>query len=130
MLQKQLAVLFLLLSNLALAQDLPKELYMPNESGGYIVLTTDACPTAEVAKKGYKYRAYATESDSEKPATHEGCWDSPSVADAPRMEGVKIIPLVNLWFDGDMATFPQTMFGLEKQRWDAITPTIEVKPNV
>jgi len=130
MLQKQLAVLFLLLSNLALAQDLPKELYMPNESGGYIVLTTDACPTAEVAKKGYKYRAYATESDSEKPATHEGCWDSPSVADAPRMEGVKIIPLVNLWFDGDMATFPQTMFGLEKKRWDAITPTIEVKPNV
>ena len=130
MLQKQLAVLFLLLSNLALAQDLPKELYMPNDSGGYIVLTTDACPTAEVAKKGYKYRAYATESDSEKPATHEGCWDSPSVADAPRMEGVKIIPLVNLWFDGDMATFPQTMFGLEKKRWDAITPTIEVKPNV
>jgi len=130
MLQKQLAVLFLLLSNLALAQDLPKELYMPNESGGYIVLTTDACPTAEVAKKGYKYRAYATESDSEKPATHEGCWDSPSVADAPRMEGVKIIPLVNLWFDGDMATFPQTMFGPEKKRWDAITPTIEVKPNV
>ena len=130
MLQKQLAVLFLLLSNLALAQDLPKELYMPNESGGYIVLTTDACPTAEVVKKGYKYRAYATESDSEKPATHEGCWDSPSVADAPRMEGVKIIPLVNLWFDGDMATFPQTMFGPEKKRWDAITPTIEVKPNV
>ena len=130
MLQKQLAVLFLLLSNLALAQDLPKELYMPNESGGYIVLTTDACPTAEVVKKGYKYRAYATESDSEKPATHEGCWDSPSVADAPRMEGVKIIPLVNLWFDGDMVTFPQTMFGLEKKRWDAITPTIDVKPNV
>ena len=130
MLQKQLAVLFLLLSNLALAQDLPKELYLPYESGGYIVLTTDACPTAEVAMKGYKYRAYATESDSEKPATHEGCWDSPSVADAPRMEGVKIIPLVNLWFDGDMATFPQTMFGLEKKRWDAITPTIEVKPNV
>ena len=130
MLQKQLAVLFLLLSNLALAQDLPKELYMPNESGGYIVLTTDACPTAEVAKKGYKYRAYATESDSEKPATHEGCWDSPSVADAPRMEGVKIIPLVNLWFDGDMATFPQTMFGLEKKRWDIKLPEITVKPNV
>ena len=127
---RQLAVILLLLSNFALAETPPKELYMPNESGGYIVLTTDACPTAEVAKKGYKYRAYATESDSEKPATHEGCWDSPSVADAPRMEGVKIIPLVNLWFDGDMATFPQTMFGLEKKRWDAITPTIEVKPNV
>ena len=130
MLQKQLAVIFLLFSSFALAQDLPKELYMPNESGGYIVLTTDACPNTDAVKLGYTYRAYATESDSEKPATHEGCWDSPSVADAPRMEGVKIIPLVNLWFDSDMATFPQTMFGLEKKRWDAITPTIEVKPNV
>ena len=130
MLQKQLAVLFLLLSNLALAQDLPKELYMPNESGGYIILTTDACPNTDAVKLGYNYRAYATESDSEKPATHEGCWDSPSVADAPKLQGVRIIPLVNLWFDGDMVTFPQTMFGLEKKRWDAITPTIEVKPNV
>jgi hypothetical protein len=111
MLQKQLAVIFLLFSSLALAQDLPKELYMPNESGGYIVLTTDACPNAE------------------KPATHEGCWDSPSVADAPKMEGVRIIPLVNLWFDGDMVTFPQTMFGPEKRRWN-VAPTVEVKPNV
>jgi hypothetical protein len=127
---RQLAVILLLLSKLALAQDLPKELYMPNESGGYIVLTTDACPNAGAVKLGYTYRAYATESDSEKPATHEGCWDSPSIADAPKLQGVKIIPLVNLWFDGDMATFPQTMFGPEKKRWDSITPTNEVKPNV
>jgi hypothetical protein len=125
---RQLAVVLLLSSNLALAQDLPKELYMPNESGGYIVLTTDACPNKDAVKLGYNYRAYATESDSEKPATHEGCWDSPSVADAPKLQGVRIIPLVNLWFDGDMATFPQTMFGPEKRRWKL--PTIEVKPNV
>jgi hypothetical protein len=127
---RQLAVVLLLSSNLALAQDLPKELYMPNESGGYIVLTTDACANTDAAKKGYTYRAYATESDSEKPATHEGCWDSPSIADAPKIEGVKIIPLVNLWFDGDMATFPQTMFGPEKKRWDLKLPEIIVKPNV
>jgi len=126
---RQLAAVFLLFSNLALAQDLPKELYMPNESGGYIVLTTDACANAGAVKLGYNYRAYATESDSEKPATHEGCWDSPSIADAPRLQGVRIIPLVNLWFDGDMITFPQTMFGPEKRRWN-VTPTIEVKPNV
>ena len=126
----RLAVVLLLFSNLALAQDLPKELYMPNESGGYIVLTTDACANAGAVKLGYNYRAYATESDSEKPATHEGCWDSPSVADAPKMEGVKIIPLVNLWFDGDMVTFPQTMFGPEKKRWDLKLPEIIVKPNV
>jgi hypothetical protein len=127
---RQLAAVFLLFSNLALAQDLPKELYMPNESGGFIVLTTDACPNKDAVKLGYNYRAYATESDSEKPATHEGCWDSPSIADAPKLQGVKIIPLVNLWFDGDMVTFPQTMFGPEKKRWDIILPTIEVKPNV
>jgi len=126
---RQLAVISLLSSSLALAQDLPKELYMPNESGGYIVLTTDACPNAGAVKLGYMYRAYATETEGDQPATHEGCWDSPSVADAPKMEGVRIIPLVNLWFDGDVVTFPQTLFGPEKKRWN-IAPTIEVKPNV
>ena len=120
----KLVVISLLYSSCALAQDMPLELYMPNESGGYIVLTTDACPNTSAVKLGYTYRAYATESDSEKPATHEGCWDSPSIADAPKLQGVRIIPLVNLWFDGDMVTFPQTMFGPEKKRWDAITPTI------
>ena len=125
---RQLAVISLLLSNLALAENPPKELYMPNESGGYIVLTTDDCPVADAVKLGYTYRAYATESDSEKPATHEGCWYSPSIADAPKLPGVRIIPLVNLWFDGDMVTFPQTMFGPKKKRWNV--PTIEVKPNV
>ena len=129
MLQKQLAVIFLLFSSFALAQDLPKELYMPNEAGGFIVLTTDACPNADAAKNVYKFRAYATESEGEKPATHEGCWDSPSVADAPKLQGVRIIPLVNLWFDGDMITFPQTLFTPEKKRWN-IAPTIEVKPTV
>jgi hypothetical protein len=120
----KLAVISLLFSNLALAQDLPLELYMPNESGGYIVLTTDACPNKDAAKLGYTYRAYATESDSATPVTHQGCWDSPSIAAAPRMEGVRIIPLVNLWFDGDTVTFPQTMFGPEKRRWTTTTPTI------
>jgi hypothetical protein len=126
---RQLAVISLLSSGLALAQDLPKELYMPNEAGGYITLTTDVCPNKDAAKLGYKWRAYATESDSEKPAVHEGCWDSPSLAGAPKMQGVRIIPLVNLWFDGDTVTFPQTMFTPEKKRWD-VAPTIEVKPNV
>ena len=127
---RQLAVILLLLSNFALAETPPKELYMPNESGGYIVLTIDACPNADVAKKGYKYRTYATESDGENPVTHEGCWHSPSLADAPKMEGVRIIPLVNIWFDGDTVTFPQTLFGPEKRRWDNKLPESTVKPNV
>ena len=129
--QKQLAVLSLLFSTTLLAADYSKskELYMPNESGGYVVLTVEECKIAEARAKGFDSRAYATESDSEKPATHEGCWDSPSTADAPKLQGVKIIPLVNLWFNGDMVTFPQTMFGPEKKRWN-IAPTIEVKPTV
>ncbi len=127
---RQLAVILLLLSNFALAETPPKELYMPNESGGFIVLTTDACADDYATKLGYKYRAYATESDSKNPATHEGCWVSPSLADAPKMEGVRIIPLVNIWFDGDTVTFPQTLFGPEKRRWDNKLPESTVKPNV
>lgn len=129
---KQLAVLSLLFSTNLLAADYSKskELYMPNEAGGYIVLTLEDCKFPEAVKQGFDHRAYATESDSEKPATHEGCWDSPSTADAPRIQGIKIIPLVNLWFDGETATFPQTMFGPEKRRWYLKLPEITVKPNV
>lgn len=129
---KQLAVISLLFSTSLLAADYSKskELYMPNESGGYVILTTEPCKFPEAAKLGYDSRAYATESDSDKPAIHEGCWTSPDTADAPRLKGVKIIPLVNLWFDGEVVIFPQTMFSPERKRWDIITPTIEVKPNV
>lgn len=129
---KQLAVLLTLFSLSLSAADYSKskELYMPNESGGYVVLTVEPCKFPEAVKLGYDSRAYATESDSEKPATHEGCWTSPDISEAPRLKGVRIIPLVNLWFDGEVVTFPQTMFGPERKRWDIITPTIEVKPNV
>jgi len=129
---KQLAALTILFSTSLLAADYSKskELYMPNEAGGFIVLTLEPCKFSEAIKLGFDHRAYATESDSELPATHEGCWDSPSTADAPKLQGIKIIPLVNLWFDGDTVTFPQTMFTPEKKRWDLKLPEIEVKPNV
>ena len=129
---KQLAVLSLLFSTSLYAADYSKskELYMPNESGGYIVLTLEECQIPAAKAKGFDSRAYATESDTDKPATHEGCWDSPDASSAPRAPGVKIIPLVNLWFDGDVVFFPQTHFSPEKKRWDIVAPTIEVKPNV
>ena len=120
----KLTAIMLLCSCTALAQDLPLELYMPNESGGYVVLTTDACPNTHAISLGYTYRAYATESDSDTPVTHQGCWHSPSLADAPSIPGVRIIPLVNLWFDGDTATFPQTLFSPLKRRWNTTAPTI------
>ena len=129
---KQLAVLLVLFSTTALSADYStsKELYMPNESGGYVVLTVEKCQLLEARAKGFDSRAYATESDSENPITHEGCWFAPDTNAAPKAPGVKIIPLVNLWFDGDIVFFPQTHFGPERKRWDMRTPTIEIKPNV
>lgn len=113
-----------LLANSLFAADLPKEMYMPNESGGYVVLTIENCQFPQATQLGFDHRAYATETDSEKPATHEGCWNSPDTREAPNVPGVTIIPLVNLWFDGDIVTYPQHLFGPEKRRWD------ETKPNV
>ena len=129
---KQLAVVILLFSSSPQAADYSKskELYMPNESGGYVILTLEPCGIPEAKKLGFGSRAYATETDTENPVTHEGCWNSPDTAEAPRIKGVRIIPLVNLWFEGDTVTFPQTMFGPEKKRYDIVVPTIEVKPNV
>ena len=129
---KQLAALTILFSTNLPAADYSKskELYMPNESGGYVVLTLEECKIPSAKAKGFENRAYATESDSDKPATHEGCWFTPDTQAAPKVQGIRIIPIVNLWFDGDIVFFPQTHFGPEKRRWDIITPKVEVKPNV
>jgi hypothetical protein len=123
---KQLAAILLLFSTSLLAADYSKnkELYMPNESGGYVVLTLEECKFPEAVKLGFDSRAYATETDSEQPVTHEGCWNSPDTAAAPNVPGVTIIPLVNLWFDGDIVFYPQNMFGPEKRRWNTVKPNI------
>lgn len=129
---KQLEVLLLLFSTHALSADYSKsqELYMPNESGGYVVLTTEKCQLSEARDKGFDNRAYATETDAENSIIHEGCWFAPDTSAAPKAPGVKIIPLVNLWFDGDIVFYPQSHFGPERKRWDMKLPTIEVKPNL
>ncbi len=123
---RQLAVLTLLFSTGLLAADYSKskELYMPNESGGYVVLTTEECNLPEAKVKGFDSRAYATETDSANPVTHEGCWNSPDTSAAPKVPGVTIIPLVNLWFDGDIVFYPQNLFGPERKRWDAVKPNV------
>ena len=122
----QLAVLTLLFSTSLQAADYSKneELYMPNESGGYVILTLEPCKFPEAVKLGFDSRAYATETDSEDPATHEGCWNSPDTSAAPRVPGVTIIPLVNLWFDGDIVFYPQNLFGPERKRWNTVKPNV------
>ena len=88
-----------------------KELYMANEAGGDVVLTLEKCAIKEAVKKGFDLRAYATEGNG---ATHEGCWNKPSLEGAPQAEGMTIIPLVNVYFDGIILPYAQDMFGPEQ----------------
>jgi len=122
-----IAIIAVLISSSAFAEDYPKEMYMPNEAGGFVTLTQEACAYTEAVKQGYEYRAYATE-DAEGLIVHEGCWISPSTEDAPRVEGFRIIPVVNTWWaEGGQATFSAPRFSPEKKRWDEqtiIDPTI------
>lgn len=110
----KIAVLALLVSLSASAEDV-KEMYMPNESGGFVTLTLESCLYDSV-KKDYPYRAFATE-DAAGEIIHEGCWISPSTAEAPK--DMKIIPVVNTWWvDGEQVTFLATQFSPERKRWE------------
>jgi hypothetical protein len=125
----KIAILALLVS-LSAAADEPKEMYMPNESGGFVTLTIEPCLYDSV-KKEYPYRAYATE-DAASEIVHEGCWISPSIAEAPK--SMKIIPVVNTWWvDGGQVTFLAPQFSPERKRWDEqpiVVPTIKVTPTI
>lgn len=113
----RIAILALLVSFSVLAEDV-KEMYMPNESGGFVTLTQEPCLYDSV-KTQYPYRAYATE-DAEGQVVHEGCWVSPSIEDAPKAQGVRIIPVVNTWWvDGGQVTFLVRQFSPERKRWDS-----------
>lgn len=121
----------------AVAADLPKEMYMANDAGGFVVLTLETCAFEKVAKD-YPYKAYATESSDL--AKHEGCWDSPDVSGVPTQllsssEGapaaptMRVIPMVNTWWaEGGQATFMQSHFGPAKNRIEMTSKPIVVKP--
>jgi hypothetical protein len=127
----KIAILALLASLSATAEEV-KEMYMPNEAGGFVTLTQEACAYTEALRQGFEYRAYATE-NAEGLIVYEGCWISPSTEGAPRAQGVKIIPVVNTWWaEGSQVTFLAPQFSPEKKRWDEqpiIAPTIKVNPN-
>ena len=120
----KIAALALLVSLSAHAEP-PKEMYMANDAGGFVVLTVEACRFKQVAKD-YPYRAYATESSDA--ANHEGCWDSPDTSDVPtqimsKSEGagepptIRVISMVNTWWEeGGRASFLQTNFTPQKKR--------------
>lgn len=141
--RKILMLLTVSLIQSAAAAELPKEMYMPNDAGGFVVLTTQPCKFEQVTKE-YPYRAYATESSDA--VNHEGCWDSPDTSAVPtqlmsKSEGagtaptIRVIPMVNTWWaEGGMATFMQSNFSPEKKRYlsngtlESTLPSIVVKP--
>ena len=65
---------------------------LPNQAGGYIVLTHEPCQSNLVDKKLFPYHAYATEASG---TIHPACYDIPSTAEAKSQPGTKIIPVVN-----------------------------------
>ena len=124
----RIAALALLVSLSAWADE-PKKMYMPNESGGYIVLTLEAC---KLNKPEYSYRAYATDTES-GPAAHEGCWTRYS---DPNYDQIAESMVGTYWGPGLMASFRQKLFSPEKARWtddknpmSIRAPEVVVKPN-
>jgi len=117
--------LFLFVSVICWADE-PTELYMPNDAGGYIVLTKEMCSNDQ-AIKDYPYRAYGTESS--EAVLHEGCWSTPDTTSVPtqllsKSEGapeaptINVLSMVNTWWgNGIRATYRQSNFSKEKKRW-------------
>lgn len=107
--KKFLVVMAVLFSYPAIAEDYStyKELFFTNQQGGAVVLTVEPCEIIAAKAKGFESRTYATEADGTK---HEGCWMAPDISDAPQYPGVKIIPIVNVWYDGEVIPFAQSLF--------------------
>lgn len=84
-----------------------KELYMANQAGGVVALTVEPCAIESAKAKHFDSRAYATEADGTR---HEGCWIAPDISEAPNHPSIKIIPIVNVWFDGIIVPFEQSLF--------------------
>ena len=103
-----LTTLISILTTVAFANESPT-VCLPNEAGGYIVLTHDACKSNLVNKKLFPYHAYATEASG---VIHQACYDIPSTAEAKPQPGTKIIPVVNFIDarDSQVVTFQAEWF--------------------
>ncbi|MEN6294314.1 MAG: hypothetical protein ABFD07_20160 [Methanobacterium sp.] len=107
--KKFLTVVAVLISLPVAAEDYSShdELFMANQAGGVVALTVEPCAVETAKIKHFDMRAYATEADGTR---HEGCWMAPDISEAPNHPSVKIIPIVNVWFDGIIVPFEQGLF--------------------
>lgn len=81
-------------------------LYAQNDAGGYTTLTKTACPNKEISEK-FPYYTYATTQDGTK---FEGCWALPNTEGIP----ANAIPVVNIWFEGQVIPRLISDFGIKK----------------
>lgn len=104
-----LALVAALFITFATAEDYSKhkELFMANQAGGIVALTVEPCAIAAAKAKKFENRAYATEGNG---TLHEGCWMAPDTSEAPDYPGMRIIPIVNVWFDDTIVPFDQKLF--------------------
>ena len=91
------------------------KLYMPNDAGGFVVLTLDTCK--ESANQLFPHHTYATDGNGNIIET--GCWQSPDASNAVEQSppGAKIIYLFNLWYSGNVYSLPQNYFSPKQERW-------------
>lgn len=93
-----------------------KELYMPNDAGGFVVLTVEDCADKSKAAL-FPYYTYATNAKGE--VVEQGCWMSPDATDALTNvpEGARVVYIFNLRYGNETHTLPQHYFSPEKKRW-------------
>jgi hypothetical protein len=106
---KKFLVLTLLFSSLSFADESVTELYLDLEDSGVVIIKAEPCRIQGAIKLGISNRAVGIEGNG---TTHEGCWNSPDVNEAEQVQGMKIIPIVNLYFDGVIQTVPLKWFRL------------------
>lgn len=106
--QRLLILLFLLFSSsVSFAYD---ELRLILEDG-YVSITTDECTIPEAKEKGLTKRAIGY--DTANGTKHEGCWNSPDISEAKSPDPrIKIVPIVNLYFDGKIHSTPLSIWSL------------------
>ena len=94
-------------ATVAIAEEF-KELQMNNDADGIIAITVEECLIPSAKAKGFDYRSYATEDNG---TIHEGCWMEPDMSDAPESnQTMRIIPIVNVYFDGMVVSFDKEWF--------------------